>query len=113
MVLPSTYVVGPGTTTSLDFPAFAVHGFASDRISGPSSSSLTESSSANIIDNVAADLAAMYGDPDVRPEWHADWPSQVLAQGEATTTTGAAMGYDGNIVLVTTTITEFVRAAGD
>lgn len=111
---PSTYVVGPGTTTSLEFPAFAaMHGFASDRISGLSSSSLMESSSANIIDNVAADLAAMYGDPGVRPEWHADWPSQVLAQGEATTTTGAAMGYDGNIVLVTTTITEFVRAAGD
>lgn len=110
---PSTYVVGSGTTTSLAFPAFAMHGVASDSVSGLSSSSLMESSSANIIDNVAADLAAMYGDPGVRPEWHADWPSQVLAQGEATTTTGAAMGYDGNIVLVTTTITEFVRAAGD
>lgn len=110
---PSTYVVGPGTTTSLEFPAFAMHGFASDSISGLSSSSLTKSSSANIIDNVAANLAAMYGDPGVRSEWHADWPSQVLAQGEAATTTGAAMGYDGNIVLVTTTITEFMRAAGD
>lgn len=110
---PSTYVVGPGTTTSLEFPAFAMHGFASDRIPGHSSSSLVEPSSANIIDNVAADLAAMYGDPGVRPERHADWPSQVLVQGEATTTTGAAMGYDGHIVLVTTTITEFMRAAGD
>lgn len=110
---PSTYVVGPGTTTGLEFPAFVMHGSASDSSSGLSSSSLIRPSSADIIDNVAADLAAMYSDAGVRPEWHADWPSQGLAQGEATTTTGAAMGYDGSIVLVTTTITEFVRAGGD
>lgn len=110
---PSTYVVGPGTTTGLGFPAFAMHGFASDSSSDLLSSSLIRPSSANIIDNVAADLAAMYGDAGVRPEWHADWPNQVLAQDEATTTTGAAMGYDGSIVLVTTTITKFMRAASD
>lgn len=110
---PSTYVVGPGTTTGLGFPAFALHGIASDRSPGPSSSSMIQISSANIIDNVAADLAAMYGDPGVRAEWHADWPGQSFAQGEATTTTGAAMGYDGNIVLVTTTITEWVGPAGN
>lgn len=110
---PSTYVVGPGTTTGLEFPAFAMHGFASDSSSGFSSSSLTRPSSANIIDNVAADLAAMYGDAGVRPEWHADWPSQMLAQGESTTTTGAALGYEGSIVLVTTTITEFMTTDGD
>lgn len=109
---PSTYVVGPGTTTGLDFPAFAMHEFASDSSPSLSSSSMIQISSANIIDNVAADLAAMYGDPGVRADWHADWPSQGLAQGEATTTTGAAMGYDGNIVLVTTTVTEWVRPAG-
>lgn len=111
---PSTYAVGPGTTTSMEFPAFAIHGLASDSSSGfSSSSSLVDSSSANIIDNVAANLAAMYGDPGVRAEWHADWPSQGFAEDEAMTTTGAAMGYVGNIVLVTTTITEFMRAAGD
>lgn len=109
---PSTYVVGPGTTPGLEFPAFAVHGLGGDSSPSLSSSSLVSSSSANIIDNVAADLAAMYGDPGVRPDWHMDWPSQAHEQGEVTTTTGAAMGYDGNIVLVTTTITEWVRAGG-
>lgn len=108
---PSTYVVGPGTTPGLEFPAFAWHGLGSDSSPSLSSSSLVSSSSADIIDNVAADLAAMYGDPGVRPDRHANWPSQAHEQGEATTTTGAVMGYDGNIVLVTTTITEWVRAA--
>ena len=109
---PSTYVIGPGTTTGLEFPAFAMHGFPSDA-SSDSRSSFVSSLSANIIDDVAARLAAMYGEPGVRPEWHADWPNPVDEQGLATTTTGVAMGYDGNIVLVTTTITEWMRAAGD
>lgn len=107
---PSTYVVGPGTTAGLEFPAFAKHGFNGDRSSQLSPVLTHSTSSANIIDNVAANLAAMYGDPGVRPEWHADWPSPVHEQGEATTTMGADMGYDGNIVLVTTTITEWMQA---
>jgi hypothetical protein len=110
---PSTYVVGPGTTTGLEFPAFDMHhglASASDRGYQLSPPPILSLSSANIIDNAAADLAAMYGDPGVRPEWHADWPSRVHEQGDATTTTGTDMGYDGNIVLVTTTITEWIRA---
>ncbi|KAK2597246.1 hypothetical protein N8I77_013107 [Diaporthe amygdali] len=110
---PSTYVVGPGTTPSLGFPAFDMHRFASDISSSVTSPSLASSSSANIIDNIAAHLAAMDGDPGVRAGWHADWPSQLLNQGGTTTTTGAAMGYDGHIVLVTTTVTEWMGSGDD
>lgn len=106
---PSTYVVGPGTTPGLDFPAFAMHRLASDDSATLLVSSVLGSAPANIIDNVAAGLASMYGDPGVRPQWHEDWPSHVHEHGEITTTTGTNMGYDGNIVLVTMTITEWMR----
>jgi hypothetical protein len=108
---PSTYMVGPGTTTGFEFPAFAVHGSAGARTPQISPAPPLSASSANIIDNVASDLAAMYGDPGVRPEWHADWPKQAQEQGEAKTTIGTDMGYDGHIVLVTKTITQWMRAA--
>lgn len=102
---PNTYVVGPGTTPVLDFPAFAMHGLNSDDSATLSVSSVLGSAPANIIENVAADLAAMYSDPGARP----GWPSQVNEHGEVTTTTGASMGHDGDTVLVTTTITEWMR----
>ncbi|KAL1873534.1 hypothetical protein Daus18300_003897 [Diaporthe australafricana] len=109
---PSTYVVGPGTSTNLEFAAFATHGFASDAGSSSPSYPLASSSSANIIDNIAAHLAAMGGDPGVRAGWHADWPRQLHEQSEATTTAGAALGYDGHVVLVTTTVTEWMGSPG-
>lgn len=110
---PSTYVVGPGTTPGLEFPAFAMHGLSNDDSATFSLSSVLGSASANIIDNVAAGLAAMYSDPGVRPEGHADWPSQVHEQGQATAATGDDTGYQGNIVLVTTTITEWMRTVNN
>ncbi|ROW04843.1 hypothetical protein VMCG_04824 [Cytospora schulzeri] len=117
---PSTYVVGPGTSTIPQFPGLATHGAAMGHISVDSgSSSPTDSTSSstsslaskNIVQNVAAQLAAMDGDPGVRTGWHWDWPNPPSAQSEMTITTGSALGYDGHVVLITTTVTEWMGSA--
>lgn len=114
---PSSYIVGPGMSTMPQFPGLATHGAATGHVSvNPSSASPTDSgfastptsASKNIVQNVAAQLAAMDGDPGVRTGWHWDWPNPPNAQKEITTTTGSALGYDGHVVLVTTTVTEWM-----
>ncbi|KAK7738333.1 hypothetical protein SLS53_006143 [Cytospora paraplurivora] len=117
---PSTYVVGPGTSTMPQFPALATHRQATD----PMSTSITQLSPADlqtpsaassvsleVVQNVATRLADLNGDPGVRMKWHWDWPYRPNTQGEMTTTTGAALGYDGHIILVTTTVTDWVSSS--
>lgn len=110
---PSTYVVAPGTIAQ--FPGLATHGPATGQTSASqtqsTSSSDASSASKNIVQNVAAQLAAMDGDPGVRTGWHWDWPNPPSAQMEMSTTTGSALGYDGHVVLVTTTVTEWLGSA--
>ncbi|KUI57363.1 hypothetical protein VP1G_04683 [Cytospora mali] len=115
---PSTYVVGPGTSTFPPFPALAMHGPATDHTlvdlssvssENPVISSTADSASKNIVQNVAAQLAAMDGDPGVRTGWHWGWPNRPSTQSEEmTSTTGSALGYYGHVVLVTTTVTEWM-----
>lgn len=118
---PSTYVVGPGTSTFPQFPALATHRPATERISTSTSTTqlspadshtppAASSLSLGVVQNVATRLADLKGDPGVRTEWHWDWPYRPDTQGEMTTSTGAALGYDGHVILVTTTVTDWVRS---
>ena len=115
---PSRYVVGPGTSTVPDFPALATHGPATDQTSAFTGlTSPTESSSPSTagqvsigtMQDVAAQLDAMTGDPGVRTGRHQAGPDPPGAS-ELMTTTGAALGYDGHVVLVTTTVTEWMSS---
>lgn len=109
---PSTYVVGPGTSILAQFP-----GLATDHTPvGSSSASPVDLStswtaglmSTNTVQTVGPQLASINGDPGVRTGWHWDWPNGPNVQSDMTTTTGAAVGNNGHVVLVTTTVTEWM-----
>lgn len=107
---PSTYVVGPGTSRMPQIPTASV-----DRpeptTTVPSGDNFLMSgspptyASSNLVDHVIAQLAAMdYGDAGVPSGHRWDLPTPQSHETE-TTTTGASLGFDGHVVVVTTTIT--------
>lgn len=107
---PSTYVVRSGTSTRPLMPTITADGLLSiapDTSSEgplPSISSPTYASS-NLIEHVLAQLAALsHSDAGVAPGHRWDLPSPQNYE-TGTTTTGVSLGYDGHIVIVTTTIT--------
>lgn len=116
-IKPSTYVVGPGASTVLQFPRLPTDGSVADSsttrptwisleefMKSASSSSTPTYVSSNIVDHVVAQLAAMdLPDAGVQSGHRWDLPN---SQGfEASTTAmGISLGYSGHVVVVTTTI---------
>lgn len=107
---PSTYVVGPGSSTMPQIPTIATQGPdpSTSQVSSEdynvSASSPTYAPS-DLVDLVIAQLAALhYGDAAVQTGHRWDLPTPQSHQ-TGTTTPGASLGYDGHVVIVTTTIT--------
>lgn len=117
---PSTYAVGPGTSA---IPQVSVHGGA-EAVTAPSITStapftieeyhfLGSSSTAtyaplHIVDHVVGQLASMeMGDANVQADREDADTLDTPSLETGTTTTGAALGYEGYVVVVTTTVTFF------
>lgn len=112
---PSTYLVGVESSTISQVSAVPTHGSG---FSTPSditsimveeylntSSSTLNFVSSNLVDHVVAQLAAMeFGDAGVQTGHRWDLPNPQSSE-TGITTAGASLGYDGHIVVVTTTIT--------
>lgn len=114
---PSTYIVGLDTSTHSQFPAIASPGADTKTLSTDTSTIspekhdfLSSSSSAayvpsNIVDHVAAQLAEMeIGDESLKSDQRDNLPD-ALTREPGTITTGVALGYEGHVVVVTTTLT--------
>lgn len=107
---PSTYVLGSGTSTMPQIPTMSADESDSTALitSGDDFSMLISSptyASSNIIDHVVSQIAALsYSDAGIQTGHRWDLPAS-QKHGTGTTTIGASLGYDGHIVVVTTTIT--------
>lgn len=100
---PSTSTMPQVPTLSTEGQASAMH-ITSDEDLAQSVSSPTYASS-NIIDHVVAQIAALSnGDAGIQPGHRWDLPTPQHHE-TGTTTTGASLGYEGHIVIMTTTIT--------
>lgn len=107
---PSTYTVGPDAKTAPKLPAVALPETDTSLISLEAYDFLDPSSaptfaSSNIVDYVVAQLAGMdIGDASAKGDQRRD-SSDARTREAVQTTNGASLGYEGHVVVVTTTLT--------
>lgn len=104
---PSTHVVGPGTRSEAASSSPDTTSISLEELPFGTSPSSPTFASSQVVDDVVAQLESMgIGDPGVQTGRRWDLPNPQSSE-TSTTTPGDLLGYDGHVVLVTTTVTIF------